>query len=396
MFWNGLKVPYRAKFPLGVRTATSVDEMDNETSVAAGTDGAFVLPCGDLPRYVEGGDWTVLLVALAAHPKDPFAGRGGNPLGQNMAAKKLETPMTFRGRHFVPVAKDVPVRYGETYVFAATIRGAGELNGIYRIDGKDGREIFPCRQGLNCLNRRTATPGWTTVTELVSISQEDAAKLQLTLVPNFYAQQDGALEIRDVTVARVSETYSASKALHGGAFGRDGYGPKIAIEGARAQVRLDDKALTVAFDVDDDMYDPPTSMENAYQKDSVQFAIDPKNDGADMTEFTLGRLADGTPFLYKSRNYTTPELPDNITRRGRVADAQVDFAEREGGWRIRARIPLNEVYPLKADATAFGFDFLVNDCDGGERTYREWARGIGGAKCSSEFGCLLLQGGEKK
>ena len=153
-------------------------------------------------------------------------------------------------------------------------------------------------------------------------------------------------------------------------------------------MRLDDKALTVVFDVDDDMYDPPTSMENAYLKDSVQFALDPRNDGADMTEFTLGRLADGTAFLYKNRNYTTPVLPDDITRRGLVAAAQVDFAAREGGWRIRARIPLSEVYPLKADATAFGFDFLVNDCDGGKRTFREWTPGIGGAKSAAQFGHL--------
>ena len=393
VFWNGLKVPYKVRLPLGVRTATSVDEMDNETSVAAESDGVFVLPCGDLPCYVEGGDWTTIRTALAAHPKDPFAGRGGNPLGRNMAAKRLETPKTFRGRHFVPVAKDVPVRYGETYVFAATIRGTGELNGIYSIEDKEGRKIFPHRQGLNCLGHCTATSEWSTVSELVSISQENAAKLHLTLVPNFYAQRDGALEIRDVAVARVSETYSASKALHRGTFGRDGYGPRIAIEGAWARMRLDDKALEVAFDVEDDTYDPPTSMEQAYRKDSVQFAIDPKNDGADMTEFTLGCLADGTPFLYKSRNYTTPELPDDITRRGRIASAKVDFRRTSDGWRIEARIPINEVYPLNADSAGFGFNYLVNDCDGGKRTFREWTPGIGGSKNAAEFGELTAAEG---
>ena len=393
VFWNGLKVPYRARLPLGVRTATSVDEMDNETSVTAEADGAFVLPCGDLPRYVEGGDWPSLRAALAAHPKDPFAGRGGNPLGWNMATKRLETPRTFRGRHFVPVAKDVPVRYGETYVFAATIRGKGELNGIYAIRDKDGKELFPCRQGLNCLVRRAGEGGWRTVHESVSVTQEDAATLQLTLVPNFYAQDAGALEVRDVTVARISETHSVSKALHRGTFGRADCGAPIKIPGAAARVRLGDDGLCVAFEVEDDAYDPPTSMEGAYMKDSVQFAVDPKNDGADKTEFALGCLADGTPFLYKSRNYTTPELPDDITRRGRIASAKVDFRRTAVGWRIEARIPINEVYPLKAGAKEFGFNYLVNDCDGGQRTYREWTPGIGGVKRSSEFGCLRSSDG---
>lgn len=388
VFWNGLKVPYRAQLPLGIPTATSVDEMDNETSVAAGTDGVFALPCGDLPRYVEGGDWTVLRAALAAHPKEPFAGRGGNPLGQNMATKRLETPVTFRGRHFVTVAKDMPIRYGETYVFVATIRGKGELNGIYMIRDKNGRELFPCRQGPNCLVRRVGEGEWRTVNETVSIVQEDAAKLQLVLVPNFYAKDAGALEVKDIIVARISDTHPVSKTLHRGTFGRTDYGAPIQISGATARVRLGDDGLGVVFDVEDGAYDPPTSMEDAYMKDSVQFAIDPKDDGADMTEFTLGCLADGTAFLYKNRNYTTPELPDDITRRGLVASAKVDFARTEKGWRIESLIPLNEVYPLKADASTFGFDFLVNDCDCGKRTFREWTPGIGGAKIAVQFGHL--------
>ena len=395
VFWNVLKVPYRLKLPLGVSTVTVVGGMDNERCVRT-EKGILTVPASDLPRYVEGGDWATIRKVIALTPADPFAGAGRNPLGQNMAQVRMENPKTFCHREFTTVAKDVPVHYGESYVFAATIRGKGELNGVYVIRDKNGKEIFPCRQGLNCLVRRMGEDGWRTVHESVSVTQEDAATLQLTLVPNFYAQDAGALEVRDVTVARISETHPVSKALHRGTFGSTDYGAPIGIPGATARVRLGDDGLRVVFEVEDDAYDPPTSVEAAYMKDSVQFAIDPKNDGTDMTEFALGCLADGTPFLYKSRNYTTPELPDDITRRGRIASAKVDFKRMSGGWRIEASIPINEVYPLKADARAFGFNFLVNDCDGGKRTYREWTPGIGGAKSPSEFGCLLLQGWEKK
>ena len=59
--------------------------------------------------------------------------------------------------------------------FTATIRGKGELNGIYAIRDKDGKELFPCRQGLNCLVRRAGEDGWRTVHESVSVTQEGAA-----------------------------------------------------------------------------------------------------------------------------------------------------------------------------------------------------------------------------
>jgi len=392
VYWNALKVPYRMKLPLGVGSARLVDEMDNETAVAAGADGVFALPAVTLPRYVEGGDWTAIRKALAEHPKDPFADGHGNPPGENMATVTLSEPKLFCGRHFFGVAKNVPVRYGETYVFAAKIRGEGELDGIWTVLDKEGKELYPRRQGLNCLRHRQGEPDWRTVSETVSVTWEEAATLSLTLVPNFSAQKKGALEVRDVVVARVSDSCSVSKALHRGTFGRTEYGAPLSVSNATARVRMDDTHLSLVFDVTDDVYDPPTDAERAYAKDCIQFALDPKNDGIDRTELTAGQLADGTPFLFKNANYTTPELPDNITRRGLVRSAQVDFARTAKGWRLAVAIPLNEVYPLKADTKAFGFNYLVNDCDGGRRTYVEWTDGIGGAKRPSEFGTLVATG----
>lgn len=390
-FWNGLRVPVRAKLPLGGRTATLVDEMDNETSVAS-ADGTFALVADSLPRYVEGGDWATIRKAMAELPKDPFADGKGNAFGANQASLPLAEPRRFKGRHFTQVAGGVPVRYGETYVLAATLRGHGELNGILTVYDKAGKEIYPCRQGLNCICHREAGADWRTVHDTISITWEDAATMKIVLAPNFYAAEKGDMELRDIVVARISDSYSVSKALHHGSFGRNADGEAIAIAGATARVRLDADALQVAFDVEDETFDPPAQAENSYLKDSVQFAIDPKNDGVDFTEFMLGRLADGRTFLFKNRNYTTPELPDNITRRGLIADAKVDFARTEKGWRVVARIPIREVYPLKAEATDFGFDFLVNDSDGGGRIYREWTPGIGGAKSAAEFGHLKFKG----
>lgn len=389
-FWSGLRLPVRAKLPLGGRTATLVDEMDNETSVAS-DDGTFVLAADALPRYVEGGDWETIRRAMAERPKNPFADGKGNVLGVNQANLPLKEPQRFRDRKFTQVAEGVPVRYGETYVLAATLRGKGELNGILTVYDKAGKEIYPCHQGLNCICHREAGADWRTVHDVLSIMWEDAATMKIVLAPNFYAAEEGDIELRDIVVARISDSYSVSKALHHGTFGRGAVGDPIAIEGATARVRLDPDALLVAFDVEDEAFDPPARPENSFLKDSVQFAIDPKNDGADFTEFMLGHLADGRTFLFKNRNYTTPELPDNITRRGLIADAQVYFTQTKKGWRVAASIPIREVYPLKAESTDFGFDFLVNDCDGGERTYREWTPGIGGEKSAVKFGHLRLK-----
>ena len=391
VFWNTLKVPYSMQLPLGGTKALHVDEMDNATEIAVGDGGILSVAAGTLPQYVEGGDWAAIRKAIAERPKDLALRGSGNPLGENVAQRRFSDGKMFRGRHFVRVADKVPVCYGETYVFAATIRGKGELNGIYSLLDREGKEIFPCRQGLNCLNNREADETWRTVYETVGISLEEAATLHLTLVPNFRAGESGALEVKDVVVARISETHPVSKALHRGLFGWKSFADPIVLPGAKARVRLDDGALVVAFEVEDDVYDPPAEAATAYMKDCVQFAIDPADDGIDRTEFTLGRLANGTPFLFKTANYTTPELPDNITRRGIVASAKVDFRFVPGGWRVEASIPLREVYPLKADASSFGFNFLVNDSDGGGRTYREWTPGIGGKKSAAEFGHLSRQ-----
>ena len=116
--WNALRAPFAARLPLGHGMMTLVDAMDNETRREVGADGLLAAPLGALPCYVEGGNWTAIRKAIAERPKDFLAGRGGNALGKNMARQRLPEGRLVRGRHFVSVAKDVPARYGETYVFA--------------------------------------------------------------------------------------------------------------------------------------------------------------------------------------------------------------------------------------------------------------------------------------
>ena len=134
-----------------------------------------------MPRYVEGGDWTAIRKAIAARPKDLLLDGGRNPPGENVARSSFAKGRRFKGRHFATVADKVPVRYGETYVFAATIRGKGGLDGIYSLYDRAGNEVFPRRQGLNCFKNSKAEGEWRTVTDTVGVSQEDAAAMRLVL-----------------------------------------------------------------------------------------------------------------------------------------------------------------------------------------------------------------------
>ncbi len=392
VFWNALSVPTNFRPALGAGPFKAVDPMDNESPAVPGEDGCVSVRAEMLPRYVEGGDWEAVRAALAKCATDRANAATTHTLGENIVPPDRRTLLE-KNRRFKSAVDALPVRYGDTYLFAATIKGSGTLDGIVTIFDADGNELWPRKQGLNCLQNKRATGEWRTVTDTFTISEEKAASLRLVLVTDFWENAvDAPIEIRDITVAQISETHSASKALHRGAFGTDAFGPPIAIDDASAQLRLGEEGLHIRFKVVDDDFDPPAGPEKCWFRDCIQFAIDPCDDGADFTSFHLLRTDDGREILYKDRNYTTPELPDNITRRGAVADARICFARAKDGYSFDVSIPLRELYPLKADARAFGFNFLVNDSDrGGSRAYREWTEGIGGTKSSAPFGHISRQ-----
>ena len=405
VFWNALSVPATFRATFGMGPFSAVDEMDNESPAVPGADGVLALSASSMPRYVEGGNWDAIQAAMEASAAERASDKGSHPLGENLVPEEKRT-LSAKSRRFVKVAADVPVAYGEAYVLAATIRGRGTLDGIVTVRDADGTEIYPRRQGLNCLMNRHAEEGeWRTVSDVFTISDEKAASLTLVLVANFREEGSGsALEVRDATVARISETHSVSKALHRGVFGTDGFGPPIAIPGATARVALSSgdsgaqspSFLRLRFEVDDDVFDPPDGPDNCWFKDCIQFAIDPGDDGADYLSFRLLRTAAGDGVLFKDHDYATPELPDDITRYGVIRDAGISFFLADGGYVFDVSVPVRELYPLKADQDSFGFDFLVNDSDGGPREWREWTEGIGGRKTAAPFGHLERDGGSEE
>lgn len=388
VFWSAISVPATFRAEFGSGPFALVDFMDNESPAVPGADGLLAIPADGFPRYIEGGDWDSVRAAIKQCAEDRASAATTHPLGENLVSPDRRT-LSANGRRFETILPSLPVRYGDTYLIAATIRGEGTLDGIVSIHDADGNELWPKRQGLNCLRNRRATGEWSTVTDTFTVSDESATSLHLVLVADFWEKAAGApIEVRDITVAQISEIHSASKALHRGSFGTDTFGPSIAIDDASARLRLDEEGLHIRFEVADDAFDPPDGPENCWLNDSIQFAIDPGDDGADFTSFRLLRAADGRDILYKDRNYTTPELPDDITRRGVVQDAEIAFRRTPSGYFFDLSIPVRELYPLKADAQRFGFNFLVNDSDGGPREWREWTEGIGGIKSAAPFGHL--------
>jgi hypothetical protein len=162
---------------------------------------------------------------------------------------------------------------------------------------------------------------------------------------------------------------------------------------AECRLAMDGKFIYLNFLVKDSKSVPPpagSDLADAWRFDSIQFAIDPTLEGKDRTEILIARDVSGKAQVYKHSNFWTPELPENITRRGLLKEAKVDAKPLEGGMEYIVEIPLNELYPLSGKATEFGFSWLVNDGDGAGRKYVEWASGIGPSKDSSLFGLVKV------
>jgi hypothetical protein len=147
--------------------------------------------------------------------------------------------------------------------------------------------------------------------------------------------------------------------------------------------------------VKDDIDNPPQAREEkVWDFDSIQIAFDPNMEGKDRTEIAIYRNPDGKCTAYKLLNFWTPEIPENLTRRGPMPDVKIATAKTAGGIDYTVTIPLRELYPLSVKTTEFGFSWLVNDNDGQGRKYIQWSSGIGPNKDTSLFGMVKCISGK--
>ncbi|MGI5922701.1 MAG: sugar-binding protein [Lentisphaeria bacterium] len=325
--------------------------------------------------------------------------------------------------HFGP-ADAFKVRPGENYMLAFDIRGEGAAGISYSLKDAQNNRIFPEKPSINALSV-IATPEWKRVHEIISINRPDAAILKFAFLTNYGDKVGKVVYIDNVILARLTNNTTASRILTRGKFIRPP--GAITIDGDRrewaacpaitlnqaahvvnttdqnpwqgpddlsgsCQIMLDEKNLYLLFDIRDNVLgNGVTDPETAWQYDSIQFAIDPRNDNHGYTEICVGRTSDGKGFAYKLVNYWTPELPENITRRGLINDAEVMAVPTAYGIIYELRIPINELYPLDGKESEFAFNFLINDDDGHGRKYIEWAGGIGKTKNPKEYGLLQLK-----
>ncbi len=316
--------------------------------------------------------------------------------------------------HFGTAGKP-KVRPGERYLLAYDVRGEGTVGVAYGFLNKEWKTVFPANPGINALYTQ-ASPEWKRVWEVIPVNHPEAAYLSFSVLTNHGDTTGKELFIDNVVIARLAGSTTVNKVLNQGTFvGKKtewnlvpavklDQAAKVVLDSEKEPWRgpadlsgtmrmmLDGKNMYLRFDIRDDKLMPGTDdLEKAWQGDSLQFAIDPLNDNRGCTEFLVGRRPDGKAFVYKYTNYWTPELPDNITRRGLVPGAEATARPVEGGIVYEIRIPLYELYPLKADVEEFGFNFLFNDDDGRGRKYIEWSGGIGKTKNPGEYGVMRRQ-----
>ncbi len=291
----------------------------------------------------------------------------------------------------------VKARPGERYVLSLRATGHGTVGAMVSVCDKDGKRLNQKKPGLNscCVS---LFGKWKRPMDEIVCDDPATASISVFFIAN-YGDSEGAKSVLvdDVVLARVPGNAERVKVVNEAGFAEKiGAAPPITLENrSAAQVALNGNELALRFNVKDDAFVPMPSGGDpyeAYKYDSVQFAVDPFNDGRDATQFTLFRDSSGRCSLFKQSNYVTPELPENLTRRGVVAAARCAFERTADGWTIATRIPIREVYPLSGHEDAFGFNFLVNNGDGASRTYCEWALGIGDCRGSRYFGVLIRPG----
>lgn len=352
-----------------------------------------------------------------------FAGKTGHNIQPGFGLDGSKGLCT-EGSIFFGSVGEIKVRPGERYVLAADIRGEGMFGAVYSILDKNGKKIFPKKAGINALHRK-ATPEWERISQVISIDQKDASYLSIAYLVNHGDKTGKKLFVDNLMATRLSDSLTVSKLLNTGVFsapesnvvidGKDDewkHVPAVKVDrssqivygsekekwkgfadlSGTCRMMMDSKNLYLFFDIrDDKLFLSSKDPAGCWQNDSIQFAIDPRNSGQDRTEFGIGCTPDGKGFVYKYKNYWTPELPENITRNGLVKKAEIVVLPKNGGVVYELRIPLNELYPLNANAEEIGFSYLINDNDGHGRKYMEWSGGIGGNKAPGNYGTMVKQ-----
>ena len=320
-----------------------------------------------------------------------------------------------RGTVFFGYAGRIKVRPGEKYAVIVEAKGDGTFGGVYSLQDKQGKKVFPQKDGINCLFRRVG-PEWQTFCDEISIDQPDAATLSFSILANHGDQTGGKeIEFNRLAIIRLTEKMTRSKALWQGVCVKTSGAPadwnkipamtvdsesevvksgEVKWNGANdlsasCRMAMDKQFLYLRFAVKDDTDDPPKAEEkNVWENDSIQIAFDPPMAGKERTEIAIYRNPDGKCTAYKLINFWTPEIPENLTRRGPMPDVKIAAAKTAGGVDYTVTIPLRELYPLTDRTAEFGFSWLVNDNDGRGRKYIQWSSGIGPSKDTSLFGIV--------
>jgi len=321
-----------------------------------------------------------------------------------------------RGPVFFGIARQLKVRPGEKYVLFTEAKGKGHFGGVYAISDKNGKTIFPTREGINCLTGKLDNE-WRKYSEIITIDQPEAVTLGFAMLANHDDKENREAFFNQIAIVRLTDKFTLAKVVNQGvcvkglnppadwntitpmnAFGRSNVIESDGVQwsgyndlGATCRMAMDEKNLYLKFSVKDNVHVPvPTGVgiDDAWKYDSIQLAFDPTLEGKDRTEIIIASDVSGKVQAYKHANFWTPELPENITRRGAMKDVKVVVTPIAGGMEYQINIPLNELYPLTKETREFGFSWLVNDNDGKGRKYLQWSSGIGGDKDASQFGLI--------
>lgn len=333
--------------------------------------------------------------------------------------------LRIKGTFFFGPTNRVKVRKGEKYLLAADIRGTGRIGGVIVILDADKKRIYPKKEGINSF-RFSSEPEWKTVYELIEISQDNADQMRINFLAN-YAMKEGELYLDNIRLIRLDMETSIASVLYTGEIQNassslviDGVlnewrsVPRISGEhsgiripnrsntrwngakdlSAYCQLMRDSRYLYLAFTVMDDVdILGKNDLARQWENDSLQCAINPENGySSNFMEFLICRDESGKPFVFKYKDFWTPEILTNVIRRGVVPDAEIAVIRKDGVTVYEIAIPWNQVYPLKSNQKSFGFSWLVNDNDGNGRKYLEWSSGISGKKNSKFFGIIRANG----